>query len=62
MVDVITSIRTDLDYDKVMMEQIKEEIRQLEMELRYYQGKFDGRNEALSIINGRDECQPHDST
>lgn len=55
MSDVVTSIKTDLDHDKVMMEQIKEEIRQLEMKLKYYQGKFDGRNEAFAIINGRDE-------
>ena len=51
MSDVITSIKCDLDHDKVMMQQIKDEIRELELKLRYYQGKFDGRNEALGIIN-----------
>lgn len=55
MTDVVTSIKTDLDHDKVMMEQIKEEIRQLELKLKYYQGKFDGRSEAFNIVNGHEQ-------
>ena len=55
MTDAITSIKADLDHDKVMIEQIKEEMRGLEIKLKYYQGKFDGRNEAFSIITGQDK-------
>ena len=50
MQDIINSIKCDLDHDKVMMQQIKDEMRELDMKLRYYQGKFDGRNEALTTI------------
>lgn len=54
MVDVVTSIKCDLDHDNVMIEQIKEEIKQLELKLRYYQGKFDGRHEAFNILNKKE--------
>ena len=47
---IIKSIQCDLDHDKVMMQGIKDEMRELDLKLRYYQGKFDGRNEALTTI------------
>lgn len=57
MTDIITSIKADLDHDKVMIEQIQEEIEELELKLKYYQGKFDGRNEAFNVINKKEELK-----
>jgi len=50
MEDIIRSIKCDLDHDKVMIQGIKDEMRELALKLRYYQGKSDGRNEALITI------------
>ena len=50
MQDIIRSIKCDLDHDDVMIQGIKDEIKELELKLRFYEGIKSGRNQALTTI------------
>jgi len=44
---MLKSIMSDRDHDKIMIEGCKEEIRKLELKIKYYEGRIDAINDAL---------------